>query len=142
MPPKQAQPQPQPQPANPKPLGPLPLPSTVEEWYAREDHPLRLRELLADPVMALAMATLLERARPTQWGIADPSANAASLLGWYAGYCDAIADLRRTLINPARIASPLYEHPTGAVPRGTMRHAEDEEPWAYLGVPGETGAVN
>lgn len=126
---------------------PLPLPLTMGAWYSSEEHPLALRQILQEPTLQLALATLLERARPTQRGIAAPQANADSLLGWYAGYCDAIEDLRHTLTNPARVvindidplAGPLNGGFHGS--RGTRGPSVDE-PWGHLGLPEDPAGAN
>lgn len=106
-------------------VSPLPLPTARAQWADNPDRMIQLRALVSDPVMQLALATLLESARPTQRGVELAGANAGALLGWYAGYCDAIKDLRFALTTP-----PSNPQATGiGMPESPI---DDSEPWAYL----------
>lgn len=109
----------------PQPEAALPLPVGVSDWFQDPNNAAQLRELLNKPVLRTALAILLERARPTQGGALTSAAQgtSAAALGYYAGYADAIKDLRTALIDPMKLAEAGSRAPS---------EASFEEPWDYV----------
>jgi len=117
---------------------PLPkLPSSLLAWYEGAGNAERFREITKDPVFRQGLAILLERARPSQAGAMAPNVDASAALGWYAGYCDAIADVMTKLTDPKQAAE---------LKRKAMKHSQtggghdadpfgDEIPWGHIRSP-------
>jgi hypothetical protein len=100
----------------------------MADWFSDPANSSQLREILAHPVLRLAMATLLERARPTQGGaiITASQGTSPAALGYYAGYADAIKDLRFGLTNPKKLAESGSKQ---------AMSADLEEAWGYVQSP-------
>ncbi len=110
---------------------PLPLPLNLERWYLNTPNVQNLRELMSQPVMGEAIALLLEQARPTQSVTSGTPDQNSTMLGWYAGYCDALSDLRSKLTDPT-MPDKLKSHQER---RLMSRELEDEDPWSHISTP-------
>lgn len=120
-------------PSKKDPAGPtaLPLPLNLERWYLNTPNVQRLRELMSHPVMGEALSLLLEHARPTQSVTSGTPDQNSTMLGWYAGYCDALSDLRSKLTDPT-MPDKLKSHQDRKL---MSRELEDEDPWSHISTP-------
>jgi hypothetical protein len=70
------------------------VPKSLEHWYNDEHAVLRLREILADPILQQASATLLQAAMPSHLNVGSGQTNNERLC-WLGGYTDFLRDLQR-----------------------------------------------
>jgi hypothetical protein len=70
-------------------------PKSLEHWYADMAAVERLRELLADPVLQLAVNTLCAGSAPNGTTIKRDNETNAAAMNWLAGYNDAFRDLQK-----------------------------------------------
>lgn len=71
------------------------IPKTLEHWYADMAAVSKLREMLDDPTLQLAINTLCAAAMPNgSVSLRAGEINAATL-NWLAGYNDAFRDLQK-----------------------------------------------
>jgi hypothetical protein len=75
------------------------LPKPLAHWYQDIQAVEGLRELLDDPILQTAIATLQAAASPTLANSLDAAANSLRL-SWLAGYNDAFRDLQRLTVLP------------------------------------------
>lgn len=80
----------------------VPLPKPLSHWYADLASIDHLRQLLDDPVMQTAVATLKETAAPNIAGLSKDSEQNAMRLNWLAGYHDAFNDLMKLTKLPTK----------------------------------------
>jgi hypothetical protein len=85
-----------------KPTPPKPL----EHWYQDIAAVERLREILADPILQQASATLLQAAMPSHVNVGSGHVNNERLC-WLGGYSDFLRDLNRLTKIPAQQADVL-----------------------------------
>jgi hypothetical protein len=82
---------------------PIPLPKSLEHWYGDLVAVDRLRAVLEDPALQVAIATLCAAAAPSAIALAGTSGEQnAARLSWLAGYHDAFRDLVKLTRLPAR----------------------------------------
>jgi hypothetical protein len=89
-----------------KPTTPKPL----EHWYQDIAAVERLREILSDPILQQASATLLQAAMPSHVNVGSGHTNNERLC-WLGGYTDFLRDLNRlTKMPTTRSDVSEWEH--------------------------------
>jgi hypothetical protein len=79
------------------------LPKSLEHWYGDLVAVDRLREVLEEPALQVAIATLCAAAAPSAIALVGTTGDHnAARLNWLAGYHDAFRDLVKLTRLPAR----------------------------------------
>lgn len=76
------------------------VPKSLEHWYNDHSAVERLREILSDPILQQASATLLQAALPSHVNVGSGPTNNERLC-WLGGYSDFMRDLQRLTKMPA-----------------------------------------
>ena len=76
------------------------VPKSIDHWFNDEHGVLRLREILSDPILQQASATLLQAAMPSHLNVSSGQTNNERLC-WLGGYSDFLRDLTRLTKMPA-----------------------------------------
>jgi len=108
------------------------LPLSLRRWYGVEGKAETLRELLKEPLIREAIATLMEMSRPTQAVTKNPMESNATMLGWYAGYCDALSDLQGKLTDPS-----MPDKLRASAQRRASQGDDPLDPWAHIDKPSD-----
>jgi hypothetical protein len=85
------------------------IPRKLEQWFLDAPSDLRLREVLGDPVLQLAVATLHAAVQPTARALSSSSEENERTLCVLAGYTDFIRDLEKLARFPREQAASMEE---------------------------------
>jgi hypothetical protein len=85
------------------------VPKKLEHWFLDEPAVLRLRELLQDPVLQLAVATLQASVQPTSRAVSHDRDQNERALCILAGYHDFFRDLEKLTQFPRSRAADAEE---------------------------------